>query len=106
MESGKISLDGVDVATVGLNDLRRAVAVIPQDPTLFQGTVRYNLDPFGASGDAEIWSALERAHLREKIAGAEGGLEAAVDAEGENFSVGERQLICLARCATGVSRIF
>ena len=97
VESGSILIDDVDLGTLGLNDVRRSVAVIPQDPTLFQGTLRYNLDPFGRHKDEDIWRALERAHLKEKVSSGGKQLSAPVDAEGENFSVGEKQLICLAR---------
>jgi len=105
LRSGQILIDDVDVATIGLRDLRSAVAVIPQDPVLFQGTIRHNLDPFNQYSDAALWKALEKAHLKQKFVqsgtGSSGddrkGLMTSVDSEGENFSVGEKQLICLSR---------
>lgn len=97
LESGRILLDGLDIANLGLHELRSAVAVIPQDPVLFQGTVRYNLDPMSNNTDEELWSALERAHLKDKIRREEMQLECGVEKNGDNFSVGERQLLCLAR---------
>lgn len=97
LESGRILLDGVDISSLGLHELRSAVAVIPQDPVLFQGTVRYNLDPMSNNTDEELWTALERAHLKAKIQREEKQLECAVEKNGDNFSVGERQLLCLAR---------
>ena len=93
LESGKIRIDDVDTAKLGLATLRGAVAVIPQDPVLFQGTIRYNLDPFDKHDDAAIWMALEKSHLKPKVT----SLSMVVDSEGDNFSVGEKQLICLAR---------
>lgn len=97
LESGRILLDGVDIRKLGLHQLRSSVAVIPQDPVLFQGTVRYNLDPHSNNTDEELWEALERAHLKPKIQKEDKQLEAVVEKNGDNFSVGERQLLCLAR---------
>jgi ATP-binding cassette, subfamily C (CFTR/MRP), member 1 len=73
------------------------LTIIPQDPVLFAGTVRDNLDPFNAHDDVEIWQVLENSHLKDHIAKLEGKLNAVVLEGGENFSVGQRQLICLAR---------
>ncbi|KAG9066592.1 hypothetical protein KI688_012500 [Linnemannia hyalina] len=94
---GSIWIDGVDISTVGLSRLRKNLAIIPQDPTLFAGTVRENLDPFEELEDAELWEALERAHLKEHISTLAGGLSFKVSQNGDNFSVGQRSLICLAR---------
>ncbi|KAG0270862.1 hypothetical protein BGZ95_001422 [Linnemannia exigua] len=94
---GSIEIDGIDISTLGLNDLRRHLAIIPQDPTLFAGTIRDNLDPFQELSDAELWQALERAHLKHHIASLTGGLSFEVAQNGDNFSVGQRSLICLAR---------
>ena len=93
LDSGTIEIDGLDISKLGLIDLRSAIAVIPQDPALFKGTIRYNLDPFDKYDDASIWVAVEKSHLKGKIS----SLSMVVDAEGDNFSVGEKQLICLAR---------
>ena len=97
MDQGVIDIDGIDISQIGLSDLRSAVAVIPQDPVLFQGTVRYNIDPFDNHTDEEVWKAIEEANLKEKVSGENKQLEMVVEADGENFSVGEKQLICLAR---------
>jgi ABC-type multidrug transport system fused ATPase/permease subunit len=92
---GTIRIDGVDIARIGLHDLRRRLTIIPQDPVLFAGTLRANLDPFGERTDAELWSCLADAHLKDTFADA--GLEFECSEGGENLSVGQRQLICLAR---------
>lgn len=96
-ESGLITIDGVDITTIGLNDLRTGLAIIPQDPVLFFGSVRYNLDPFGVYSDSDIWDALGRANLKKKITEIEGGLDGIIAEGGDNLSVGQRQLLCLAR---------
>ncbi|KAG0085536.1 hypothetical protein BGZ92_008914 [Podila epicladia] len=96
-DGGSIEIDGVDISTLGLRDLRRHLAIIPQDPTLFAGTVRENLDPFNEVSDTDLWEALERAHLKSHISSLAGGLSYEVAQNGENFSVGQRSLICLAR---------
>ncbi|KAF9573820.1 Multidrug resistance-associated protein 1 [Mortierella alpina] len=96
-EGGSIEIDGLDISTIGLEDLRQHLAIIPQDPTLFAGTVRDNLDPFQQLEDADLWEALERSHLKEYIRSLPGGLTFEVAQNGENFSVGQRSLICLAR---------
>ena len=85
------------LSDIGLKDLRSAIAVIPQDPVLFQGTVRYNIDPFEQSSDSQVWRALEESNLKDKVTKDPLGLNMVVEADGDNFSVGEKQLICLAR---------
>ncbi|KAF9977214.1 hypothetical protein BGZ73_006687 [Actinomortierella ambigua] len=98
IDGGKILIDGLDISQLGLDDLRQRLAIIPQDPTLFAGTVRENLDPFSQYQDADLWEALELAHLKPYIASSlTGGLGAKVTANGDNFSVGQRSLLCLAR---------
>ncbi|KAF8941211.1 hypothetical protein BGZ47_007464 [Haplosporangium gracile] len=94
---GSIEIDGVDISTLGLKDLRQHLSIIPQDPTLFAGTVRGNLDPFEEHTDKNLWEALERAHLKSYISTLSGGLSFEVAQNGDNFSVGQRSLICLAR---------
>ncbi|EYC37197.1 hypothetical protein Y032_0816g2506 [Ancylostoma ceylanicum] len=95
--SGRIMIDGVDIASLGLHDLRRNLTIIPQDPVLFSGTLRFNLDPFGTSTDSEIWNALELAHLKTFVSNFPDGLDHSISEGGENISVGQRQLVCLAR---------
>ncbi|KAF9207605.1 Canalicular multispecific organic anion transporter 2 [Haplosporangium sp. Z 27] len=96
-DGGSIEIDGIDISTIGLETLRQHLAIIPQDPTLFSGTIRDNLDPFDQALDVEVWEALEHAHLKSYIDSLEGGLSFEVAQNGENFSVGQRSLICLAR---------
>ncbi|KAF8952078.1 Multidrug resistance-associated protein 1 [Haplosporangium bisporale] len=96
-DGGSIWIDGVDISTVGLEHLRQRLAIIPQEPTLFEGTVRDNLDPFQQASDAEVWEAMELAHLKGYISSLTGGLYFQVTRNGENFSVGQRSLVCLAR---------
>lgn len=95
--SGEIRIDGVNIATLSLSALRRALAIIPQDPVLFRGTVRKNLDPFGHHTDEELWTVLGRSHLESLVRALPLGLNAVVSEGGTNFSVGQRQLLCLAR---------
>ncbi|KAI5066080.1 hypothetical protein GOP47_0018704 [Adiantum capillus-veneris] len=102
---GDILIDGVNIKFVGLDDLRQRLSIIPQDPILFQGSVRFNLDPFELYEDAEIYEALERVHLIAKILSLDRGLDSLIAQNGENFSVGQRQLICLARSLLRRSQI-
>lgn len=95
--SGTIFIDGVDITDLGLHDLRSAITIIPQDPILFSGTLRFNLDPFERYTDQEIWTALDHASLREFAAAQPNKLEHEITEGGENISVGQRQLVCLAR---------
>jgi ABC-type multidrug transport system fused ATPase/permease subunit len=98
LSSGRIILDGVDLSTLGLADVRRGVCAIPQEPLLLTGSVRYNLDPFdAAANDADVWDALRAVRMAEPVAALGGGLDAPVTDGGANFSVGERQLLCFAR---------
>ncbi|KAG0206460.1 hypothetical protein BGX28_002093 [Mortierella sp. GBA30] len=94
---GKIEIDGIDISTLGLADLRQALAIIPQDPILFAGSVRHNLDPFEEHSDHDLWEALDRSHLKDHVSSLDGGLSFIISQNGENFSVGQRSLICLAR---------
>ncbi|KAL0104454.1 hypothetical protein PUN28_017289 [Cardiocondyla obscurior] len=95
--NGKILIDDIDISKLGLHDLRSKLTIIPQDPVLFSGTLRMNLDPFDCYSDEEIWRALEHAHLKSFIENLPSGLLHEVSEGGENLSVGQRQLICLAR---------
>ncbi|KAL8326520.1 hypothetical protein RB597_003020 [Gaeumannomyces tritici] len=140
LSGGRILIDGVDIATIGLADLRSRLAIIPQDPTLFKGTVRSNLDPFDEHSDLELWDALRQADLvgpdgtapmASTVPAQEGQAETAetttdndnnnnnnakavtsrihldsiVEEEGLNFSLGQRQLMALARALVRGSRI-
>ena len=129
LSGGAIKIDGIDISKVGLQDLRTKLSIIPQDPTLFRGTIRSNLDPFNEHGDLELWNALRKAdllgsddgeahevadssvppsptHAQAKKAGpARLTLETTVEEEGLNFSLGQRQLMALARALVRDSRI-
>lgn len=95
--SGKIFIDGVDTNDLDLKELRSEMSIIPQDPILFSGTLRSNLDPFQEKTDAELWKAIEEVELKSTVQLLAGGLECKMLVGGINFSVGQRQLICLAR---------
>ena len=131
LDAGHILIDGVDIATVGLHTLRSRLSVIMQEPVLFAGSLRFNLDPFGAHTDEEIWQALDQANMRQEVGGSvsgsgsgsgsgpgsgssssgeadglrSGGLDAHVQEAGSNWSAGQRQLLCLARTALRRSRV-
>ncbi|XP_034989512.1 ATP-binding cassette sub-family C member 5 isoform X2 [Zootoca vivipara] len=97
LSGGCIKIDGVKINDIGLADLRSKLSIIPQEPVLFSGTVRYNLDPFTQYSEEQIWDALERTHMKDCISQMPMKLESEVMENGENFSVGERQLLCIAR---------
>ncbi|XP_026544378.1 multidrug resistance-associated protein 5 isoform X3 [Notechis scutatus] len=97
LSGGCIKIDGVKISDIGLADLRSKLSIIPQEPVLFSGTVRSNLDPFTQYSEEQIWEALERTHMKDCISQLPMKLESEVMENGENFSVGERQLLCIAR---------
>ncbi|KAJ6387480.1 hypothetical protein OIU78_017241 [Salix suchowensis] len=102
---GKIIVDGIDISKIGLHDLRSRFGIIPQDPTLFNGTVRYNLDPLSQHTDQEIWEVLRKCQLHQAVQEKEQGLDSLVVEDGSNWSMGQRQLFCLGRALLRRSRI-
>jgi ABC-type multidrug transport system fused ATPase/permease subunit len=96
--TGRILIDDIDITQIGLTDLRSKLSIIPQTPQLFVGTVRYNLDPFEEHQDDELWRVLKMVKLKKHVAELDGALYAPVDEGGSNFSVGQRQLLAMARC--------
>ncbi|XP_054728886.1 probable multidrug resistance-associated protein lethal(2)03659 [Anastrepha obliqua] len=97
LNEGSILIDGIDINTLGLHDLRSRISIIPQDPVLFSGTLRYNLDPLAEKADEELWRALEDVKLKRYVSSLEGGLNCRMHDGGSNFSMGQRQLVCMAR---------
>ncbi|XP_043712063.1 ABC transporter C family member 3-like isoform X2 [Telopea speciosissima] len=101
---GKITIDGINISSIGLHDLRSRLSIIPQDPAMFEGTLRSNLDPLEEYTDEHIWEVLDRCQLGDKVR-KEGKLDSLVTENGENWSMGQRQLICLGRVLLKKSKV-
>ncbi|CAK8565711.1 unnamed protein product [Lathyrus sativus] len=103
--AGQILIDNINISLIGVHDLRSRLSLIPQDPTMFEGTVRTNLDPLEEYTDEQIWEALDMCQLGDEMRKKEGKLDSTVTENGENWSMGQRQLVCLGRVLLKKSKI-
>ncbi|KAJ9182556.1 hypothetical protein P3X46_006540 [Hevea brasiliensis] len=103
--AGQILIDGINISLIGVHDLRSRLSIIPQDPTMFEGTVRSNLDPLEEYTDEQIWEALDKCQLGDEVRKKEKKLDSTVTENGENWSMGQRQLVCLGRVLLKKSKV-
>lgn len=97
LSNGEIKIDGVDIKTIGLHTLRKKISIIPQIPFMFNETIKKNLDPLEIYSENELWEALENVELKEYVSNMEQSLETRISNNTNSFSVGQKQLLCLAR---------